>query len=251
MINRIELLRSDHWSTAKRFLPLLLGLVIFLVIYWLADQLQLLSDSCFHVFTIEEIADKGTLAIDTKLQYPLFYHLFGTSLYFLMGLSGIKLISPLMIALSSLVAYLIARKLTKSESIALFSILLIATSTKLLFYGTEITMEPFTIFFILLAIYSILLLYEKQNFRVAILASLLTGMAIATKQQALFLLIAPPIFFLINRIKMKKVLFFLVLVFLFAFLPYLYLWNSIGGLYPPLQQALYSSISLLPTLYIP
>lgn len=232
LIVKIRHYKTEHWSAIRILLPLLLGLLIFLIFYYLASHLPLLADSCFHTFTIEEIADKGTLSIDTEFQYPLFYHLFGTSVYFFMGLSGIKLIAPLMIALSSLLAYLIARELTKSEFIALVSILLTGFSTKVIFYGTEITLEPFTIFFILLAIYSALLLYRKQNLRTAILASFLTGMAISTKQQALFLLVALPVFFLINRVRVKKFLAFLGLVVLFASGPYLAMWTSIGGLFP-------------------
>lgn len=42
-----------------------------------AESLPVLSDGAHHAWIMEEIADKQSLNIETKVYYPMFYHLFG------------------------------------------------------------------------------------------------------------------------------------------------------------------------------
>ena len=211
-------------------LPFLLSIIIFLVFYSSANDLPVLGDGTYHMFVMEEIADKGSVDIDVMVHYPMFYHLYGglTSLFF--GIPGIKLLSPIMTALSGLVVYLIALKLTSSKPVGLAAMLLIASSAKLVQYNAQILMEPFLIFFVLLAIYSALLFYKNPSTIMALFCSLSVTMAICTKQQALFLLLALPAFFIVNRMPLKRTLLFLALAIVFASGPYMCLHSSIGGL---------------------
>lgn len=212
--------------------PFLISLVAFGIICFTAEHLPVLGDGAIHAYITKEIATEGTLAIDADVYYPLFYHVSGAIAYLFMGISGLKLLSPLMMTLSGLVVYLIAKEMTKSEIIGLSSIFLIALSPIVLRNGAEIIMEPFVVFFVLLAIYAALLFYKEQNLKTAIFAVFITAIAISTKQQALFLILVLPIFFLASKINVKIILLFLVLVVLIASGPYIHLWSSGYGLIP-------------------
>jgi len=232
-VNDAKFDKGYELKIAKIVMPLLLSLVIFLMIYPVSTDLPVLGDGCHHAYIMEEIANKQSLDIESKVYYPMFYHLFGAIIYNFFGSEGIKLISPLMMALSGLLVYLIAKKLTKSEFVALLSILLIAFSPKVIWYGVQILMEPFMVFFILLATYVCLIFYKSQKTRNLLLLSFLLGMAISTKQQALFLVIALPIFLLINKIKLKKIFFVLAIPLLVASGPWLYMYSTTGCLVSP------------------
>ena len=126
--------------------------------------------------------------------------------------------------------YLIALELTGSRLLGFAAMFLIAFSSKLISYDVQIYMEPFAVFFILAAVYSVLLFYRKQSIAVLLLASLCLGMAISSKQQALFLILAIPVFLLLNRIPVRRIALLVSFAVLFALGPYLALWGSIGGL---------------------
>ena len=217
----------------KTALPFLLCLIVFLISYSSASHLPVLGDGSFHAYAIEEIATKGTAAIDTEVYYPLFYHLFGALIYSLGGITAVKIIAPLMMALSALLIYLIAKELTKSKFVALTSIIIIAFSSKVIWYGSQILMEPFMIFFVVAVTYAVLLLHKKQNIKTVIFTAILMGMAISTKQQALFLIIAIPFFLLLNRMEIKKIAVLAGLTILVALGPYLWLVSTNGSLIQP------------------
>jgi len=232
-LNDAKFDKGYELKIAKIIMPLLLSLLIFIMIYPVSMDLPVLGDGCHHAYIMEEIANKQSLDIESKVYYPMFYHLFGAIIYNFLGIDGIKLISPLMMALSGLVVYLIAKKLTKTKFAALLSILLIAFSPKVIWYGVQILIEPFMIFFILLAIYVCLIFYKSQKTRNLLLLSFLLGMAISTKQQTLFLVIALPTFLLINKIELKKIFFVLAIPLLVASGPWLYMYSTTGCLVSP------------------
>ena len=225
-----RLRRFTRGRTFSILLPLLLALVTFLVAYSAAADLPVLGDGAFHVFIMDEIAESGSVDTDVVVPYPLFYHLFGAFVEMLFGVTGVKLISPIMMALSALVVYLIAVELTGSKPLGLAAMFLIAFSAKLISYDVQIYMEPFGVFFILAAVYSALLFYRKQSMAALIFASLCLGMAVSTKQQALFLGLAIPVFLLVNRIPVHRIAILVGVTSLIALGPYLALWGSIGGL---------------------
>jgi len=218
---------------AKIIMPLLLSLMIFLMICPVAMYLPVLGEGAQHAYIVKEIANKQSLDIETKVYYPMFYHIFGAVVYSLFGITGVKIIAPFMMTLSGLIVYLIAKELTKSEFVALLSIPLIAFSPKIIRYGAQILMEPFLVFFICAAFYSLMFFYKKQNGEGLIVSALLVAMAISAKQQGLFLFIAAPLFLIVNKVELKKILLFIILILLFAAGPYLFLVSSTGGLVKP------------------
>ncbi len=218
----------------RLIMPFLLSFLIFLILFHIAINLPVLGDGANHAWIIEEIADKQSLCIESKVYYPMLYHLFGSIVYIFLGINGIKLLSPLMMALSGLLVYIIVNKLIKSEFVALLSVTLIAFSPKIIWYGVQILMEPFMIFFILLTIYVCILFYKNQKLRFSLLFSLMLGVAISTKQQALFLIISLPIFLLIHKkTTYKKVFMIAAMSLLIAFGPWFYMYSTTGCLAPP------------------
>ncbi len=214
-------------------MPFFLAGVVFTVVYLPAESLPILADGAHHAQIIEEIVQQQGVDIQTKAYYPLFYHVFGATVYSFFGLSGVKAIGAMAIALSGLIAYLIARKLTKNEFVALFSIPLIGFSPLLIRYGSIVYIEPVMLFFFLASVYAIILYYERQEVKTAVFACLMVAGAIATKQQMLFLLFALPLFLLLNRVKLRKIAVGVMVVMLLAFGWYADMWSRVGALVQP------------------
>lgn len=225
--------KNNRLKIVRIIVPLLFSSLIFLLIYPVAKDLPVLGDGAHHAWIMEEIADKQSLNIETKVYYPMFYHLFGAIVYSFFGITGVKLISPLMFTLSSLFVYLIAKELTKSDLVALPSILLLALSPKIIWYGSQILMEPFVVFFIVAAIYFLIFFYKRQNYKNLILVAFFVGIALSTKQSALFVLVAAPIFLFVNKINYKNIMAFMALIVLVAILPYGFMYFTTHALVGP------------------
>jgi len=214
-------------------LPLLGATIIFLNLFPIALSIPVLGDGCHHTLIMKEIVQKGLFGVTSKVSYPLFYHLIGAWIYRVFGIVGVKLISPVSFSLSGVVVYFIALRLTKNRIVAFLSILFIAFSPKIIWYGAQIYMEPFMTLFILLAAYGAILLIERQDFKTAIITGILVGLAIITKQQALFLLIAVPLSLLVARIEFKKNLIVICFALLIALGPHAYMYSSTKSLIQP------------------
>jgi len=225
-------------------MPFLMALLIFSMIYSGAEHLPVLGDGAHHAWVMQEIADRQSLDIGPKVYYPMFYHVFGTFEYIFFGITGVKLLSPLAIALSGLVVYLIAIELTGSRLAGLCSMLLLAFSAKLIWYGAQILMEPCLILFILLSLYTLILLYRNRDSKTLVLAALMMGAAISTKQLALFIIPVVLSFLLLSRIAFRKVAICLLLVTVFAIGPYSYMWSSTHTLVVPYMD--YSAMEKTP-----
>jgi hypothetical protein len=220
--------RSDALALA---LVLLTSLSAFLMTCPTAVSLPILGDGCLHVLVMEEITSEGSADIDTVVKYPLFYHLFGALVSMAFGGSAVKLISPVMVALSTILVYLIAVELTKSKVVGIAAMVLVASSAELIYYHVQVLMEPFLIFFVLAAIYSALLYRKNPGVATGILVSISVGTAISSKQQAVFLVVALPVFFfLTSRMSLRRASWCLALVIVIAAGPYLHMCDSAGGL---------------------
>lgn len=219
---------STNVGHTQVLLPLLLSLGAFLAICLPAKDLPILGDGALHAHIVREITEKGSVDIQTEVAYPLFYHLFGAQVYLLWGEVGLRVLSAGMVAFAGLLAYLIARELTRSQFIGVICILLIGLSSKVIFYGVQVLMEPFMVAFILLAVYAALLLYRQRNLKCLVFAAFAVAMAISTKQQALFLLLAIPAFLLASGLGVRRVAVLVGVVLLFASGPYAYVLSSTG-----------------------
>lgn len=89
---------------------------------------------------------------------------------------------------SSLFLYLIAKRLTKSTFVGIISVLIFSLSPLAIYFQRRILLDNIMTFWILLSLYLITIYNYRQKLLFIILSSLAFGIAILTKENAIFLI---------------------------------------------------------------
>lgn len=221
-------------SVVRTTVPLCLGLLAFLMVFPASSSLPVLGDGALHARLMQDIAGSGKPIADISAPYPVLYHLMGGILFQMLGITGIKLISPLAIGVSTLVAYLIARELTGRDVVSLLVMPLVAFSPKVIWYGALIYMEPLQVMFVLLGVYAMLLSLKRFYAPDIALVALMVAGAALTKQVGLVMAVAAGMFFLINRMGLQRTGMLAALVSAFIVGPYVFMFfNSHALVKPP------------------
>ncbi len=226
--------RSERW---KRWLPMLLSTALATVplflTYAAARSLPVLADGALHSQLIEEMADGGSLWTATVSNYPPLYHVFGAQLYLLAGQAGIQLISPIALALASLLMFLIVRELTGNTILGLLTQLLLAFSPVLIFYSSVALMEPLLVATTLFAAYALLLLARRKSGGLLVLAAVAVASAALTKQVGLVMPIVAVAFMLATGAGLRRTGILAVVVTLLVAGPYLFLFLRADSIASP------------------
>lgn len=175
--------------------PLVAILLLAGIAYGVAlGDLPIFGDATIHANISRALTERAPWNVATA--YPLFYHLVGALALSVDGETGFKLVTVFGLLLTIGAVYALAIELTESRICALGAAFLATIAPKTIFYTGRMYMEVLLSALIIWAIFFFARYLRLQRRSDLIYCAILSGLAAATKQQALLLLLPSIIIFL-------------------------------------------------------
>lgn len=217
-------------------LVLLFTIIIFALLYWQTVMyLPLFGDATIHGGDAKILLKHGVLSMNTD--YPSLYYFSMASLFSIFGEKGFNFFPYIGILFLLISAFLLTKKLTNNFYISLFSILLVGSSPKLIYYASRMYQEIVLSAFFIFSIFLLFKYLGDRKNKTLLILLFFTGITISIKQQGLFVLYPSLfLFFLVEYITKKikfKTLLMIIIIPLIITLPfYGILFHTKGELVP-------------------